>query len=551
MKKLIIPASLIIIGFLIYLNTLHAEFIPEWDDYIYVVNNSLIKSLDLGSIYKIFTAPHYTDYYPLQILSYAVDHRIWGSDPFGYRLTNLLIHILNSILVYILFSHLLNYHTILKRKGLIAAFGALIFLGHPTNLESVAWITERKNLLSMTFYILSFHFFARYKFSKRRAFYDISLVTFLFALLSKSSVVVLPLLLFLYDLVFFNKKEAMRTIFFEKAPFFILAAVFSVITILIQSNIGALYDHPKGQPIYTFFTMLKVIISYLRNSFFPVNLSPIYATVISESLIEPSVLSSISAFILVLAVAIYIKSKSKLMFFCILLFFIPLIPVLQFIPIAVYMADRYLYLPMLGFSLMMPLLLHKFLESFSSRGDNGGKMTFAYILFSILIVYQFSILTIRQGTVWENGIAVWGKVVRENPQLAPAYLGLGLAYMQKNQDKDAFAYITKALEIGLSEKQQKDAYYYRAIALIFHGDFARGERELERLKKIDAHYPLLFYGFGMLHLKSGNLEKADEELQLFLKIYKPPYMNFEDQFIENATAAIKWIEMRKVAPKRP
>lgn len=551
MKKLIIPLSLIIIGFLIYLNTLHGEFIPEWDDYIYIVNNSLIKSLELGSVYKIFTTPHYTDYYPLQILSYAVDYRIWGSDPFGYHLTNLLIHILNSILVYILFLHLLNFHTIVKRKDLIAAFGALVFLSHPTNLESVAWITERKNLLSMTFYILSFHFFARYKISKRRAFYDISLVTFLLALLSKSSVVVLPLLLFLYDLVFFNKKEAIRSLFFEKAPFFILAAVFSVITILIQSNIGALYDHPKGQPIYTFFTMLKVIISYLRNSFFPFNLSPIYATIISESLIEPSVLSSVAAFILVLVVAIYIKSKSKLMFFCILFFFIPLIPVLQIIPIAVYMADRYLYLPMIGFSFMMPLLLHKVLESCSLRGDNGWKMPVAYILFSTLIVYQFSILTIKQGAVWKNGITVWGKIVSENPQLAPAYLGLGLAYMQKNQDKDAFACITKALEIGLSEKQQKDAYYYRAIALIFHGDFTRGERELERLKKIDTQYPLLFHGFGMLHLKSGNLEKADEELQLFLKIYKPPYINFEDQFIKDTMAAIKWIETRKVVLKRP
>lgn len=541
-KRTAVISLLIFTGLLVYLNTLHGEFITLWDDNIYVVNNTVIRDLSLQSIYKIFTTPHYTDYYPVQILSYAIDYRIWGLNPYGYHLTALLIHILNSILVYILFQNLIANHTKLAdgAKEAVAATGAFIFLAHPTNLETVAWVTERKNLLSMTFYILSFFFYSKYKLKMDRFWRDISLVAFLLALLSKSSVVILPLVLLFYELIFFSKNRNRRSLLYDMVPFFIMAGIFSAVTTLVHSNVGAIYDYPKGKPLNTIFTMLNVYVLYTRNSLFPFNLSPFYSTIISESILEPTVLVSASIMMLIIAYTLYLWPRYKLMFFCMPLFFLPLLPVSHIIPIAIYITDRYLYLPLVGFSLLMALSLYRAIESFCFYSKvYRNKAVIIYLFVSLYIVSQLSTLAVKQGDVWQDGVSVWAKVVKENPLYAGSYLQAGAAYLQKKNYVEAYVHATRALELN---KGNKIALYNRAIFFIFNKDLTRGERELERLRKIDPDYPLLFYGLGIFYINKGDLENALESFEKFVTLYKLPYNNYEIPVITDANEAIKKIK---------
>lgn len=541
-RIIIISFILTIIGFLIYLDTLHSEFITEWDDSAYVVNNTLIRSLNWDSIYRIFTTPHYTDYYPLTLLSYATDYQIWGLNPFGYRLTNLVIHILNSILLYLFIHSLLSRHTAYKEKAneAIATLAALIFLAHPVNVETVAWISERKNVLSMTFFIIAFYCYSSYRIIEKRYYYDASLLFFLFALLSKSSVVIFPVLITFYDYLFFYKKGASRlSLLTNKIPFFILAAIFSSIIILVHTNIGALHEHPNGSRLYTFLTIPGIVVTYINKSFFPFNLSPFYATMVSESIFEPHVIASISILLITMAISISLRHVYKLLLFFLILYFIPLLPVLHVIPIAIFMADRYLYIPMIGFAFMSSFSLYALFERLTSKSYQREISSYMYLLFSLSFISLLAMLTIRQGDVWRDGISVWAKVVKENPRCANTYLPLVISYLRQDKYLDAYAYTTKALELGLTGKERKDAHYFRAIALIFHGDPKRGERELERLRDIDPKFPMLFYGFGVLYAKKGESENAIESLEKFLTLYEPPYKNFEDPLITDANKAIK------------
>jgi tetratricopeptide (TPR) repeat protein len=544
--RVAIYALIVLQGSLIYMNTLHNEFMGLWDDNAYILHNALIKKFDRASICAIFTNPYYTDYHPLQIFSYLLEYQVWGLNPFGYHLTNMLLHILNSALVYSFFNLLLKKHTDFRIEEIeiIAAVGAFLFLTHPANVESVAWISERKNVLSMTFFILAFYLYVVYKNEGSQSNFRLSLFTFLLALLSKASAVIFPLTIFVYDYVFISKDRRHRSMLFDKVPFLLLAVIFSVITVLAQSSSGAVYNHPNDKALYTFFTMLPILISYIKKSFFPFSLSPLYNTHISESILEPSVLISASLIFLLLAIILYLSYRFNILFFCVLFYFIPFLPVLHIVPIAVFIADRYLYIPLLGFSLGLSILLYKtigrFIKTFRKK-----TMPHVYVLLSILIIYQFSVLTIKQGEIWQNGITLWSRIIRENPEYADGYLTLGVAYLKSGEYYDAYAITTHALQLGLDKKRQKEARYFRAMALILHGDYLRGERELERIRTIDPNYRMLFYGLGTLYSAQGKVDKAIEAWQMFLEKYKAPYNNYEDPLINDAQEMINKLSLPK------
>ena len=135
---------LIICTFLVYFGVLDNNFLVNWDDDKYVTANPHIQSFNVGNLKKIFTNYYVGNYAPLQMLSYMFDFQIWGSEPFGFLLHNLCLHSLNGGLLYLLLRAL-------KASPLAAFLGALLFLVHPVQVESVAWISQRKNLLAMFF----------------------------------------------------------------------------------------------------------------------------------------------------------------------------------------------------------------------------------------------------------------------------------------------------------------------------------------------------------------------------------------------------------------
>ena len=217
---------LLIIGvtFIAFLPSLNNGF-TNWDDEAYVVDNPDIKAFGLHHLKKVFSSIYVSNYQPLTMLTYMAEYRSFQLNPMVYHCTNVLLHIINCLLVFAFIYGLSgNYFT-----GLLVG---LLFAVHPLRVESVAWIAERKDVLSSFFYFLSLLFYVRYMKKGGRKFYGFCLLSFLLSLLSKPMAVSQPFVLLLIDYV--NDKKLDKKTLLDKIPFFAIAAVFVAITFLTQ-----------------------------------------------------------------------------------------------------------------------------------------------------------------------------------------------------------------------------------------------------------------------------------------------------------------------------
>ena len=198
----------------------------NWDDIIYIMNNDMIHSFSLENISKIFSTYWMGNYHPFAILSFTFDYQFFKITPQGYHFHNMVLHLVNTALVYFFCFHLMN-----RRVG-IATVAALLFAVHPMHVESVAWISERKDLLYTMWFLMALIAYLFYCRNKDFKYLGLSLILFLFSLLSKAQAVTLPLSLLALD-YFLNRKFTVKTLA-EKIPFFLLSLVFGIIAIYAQ-----------------------------------------------------------------------------------------------------------------------------------------------------------------------------------------------------------------------------------------------------------------------------------------------------------------------------
>jgi len=374
-------------GFAVFAATLRYGFV-NYDDPQYVLDNPLIRGLDAEHLALIFTSFHFSDYLPFNLLSYAVDYHFWGLDPFGYHLTQLLWHAANCALVYAL-----GRCWRLGRGP--ALFTALLFAVHPVHAETTAWIAERKNVLSFFFFVLSYLLFVRAvegalpwqhknvppdeeESGARRAgkaagsaredgeggpgaalprddlrgqalgrwWYAVSLAAFVIAVFSKSMAVTLPLVLVLHARFF--TALSWRRIGALAAPYLTVSAAASVLTILSQHRVGAI-DEFSGRMVWVVLTIPYTLARYLYNLAFPFHLNVYYAPEAFTGALSWSSppWREAGAFLFWALVLLFLfprrRPELRPVRFGLLYFVIVLLPVLNLIPLATLMADRYLY----------------------------------------------------------------------------------------------------------------------------------------------------------------------------------------------------------------
>src|SRR3972149_10312374 len=227
-----------VVVFLFYLPSLNAGFV-NFDDSIYVHENHIMRQSGLEFLKQVFFESETGMWHPLTIISLAVDYRIWGLNPFGYHLINSVLHALNVSLLAFLSIKLFSISIPDKNKRFIFAgvAAALLWGLHPQRVESVAWISERKDVLFAFFFLLSVIAYVRFTESLSRWAYVGARVLFGLSLMSKPMAVSLPLVLLLYDL--WSKRGGLKRLLLEKAPFIALAAIASVIAVMSQASEGA------------------------------------------------------------------------------------------------------------------------------------------------------------------------------------------------------------------------------------------------------------------------------------------------------------------------
>src|SRR6266487_4457073 len=269
----------------------------NWDDEYYVINDALLRGPDWQGI---FSQPVVSNYHPLTIITLAINYGLTGLDPSSYLVFNFLLHLLNTALVFYFI------WTISDKKIWVASITALIFGIHPMHVESVAWISERKDVLYTLFFLLSLIQYWRFLQAGKRLSLWLCFLFFILSLLSKPAAIILPLVLFLLD--YWKGRRINLRSAIEKIPFFIIAVVFAVLTVKIQSEKAM-----TGLDVFPIWTRLLfacyTAMTYFFRFFIPYPLSAFHPYPSPDHLGLPVLISPI--FVIALGLILWYKRKNK------------------------------------------------------------------------------------------------------------------------------------------------------------------------------------------------------------------------------------------------
>ena len=474
----------IIISFscLIYIPSLQND-ITNWDDQDFFLNSSAVKEFNLDSI---FTGPNGGNYYPITILSMAIDYKLCQSDPFCFHMTSVILHISNSLLIFLLVIMFLNSATFLifknkaETSSLTMAFIiALIFTIHPMNVEAIAWISARNHPLGVFFQILSLISYIQFLNSKKLKWFFLTYSFFILGIFSKSGAIILPLFFIGLDYLAYKNSQIKKLDlekFWRKK---IIEKSFFIPPVILVFWLTALSRKIMEAPIPEIFLMnfyerlawaFKGIIFYISHLIFPRSLSSYYD-------IRLVTVDYIDWFIaLVFFYFIYRKRNNPLVVLGLIFFIINILPSLKIIPFGEYSIfnDRYTYFSSIGL----------FMTFFTGILINEKKIKWIHELSSVIfvaILISYSFLAIERVAIWKNSEKLWLDVLKVYPKTSMARNNLGRVYLERNQLELANTQFLKALEdrpglalayynLGLVAKKRsniKEAleFYHQAITL--------------------------------------------------------------------------------------
>jgi len=386
------PLAAVLITAVCLLPALKNGFV-NWDDEYYVVSNALLRGPQwIG----IFTRPVVSNYHPLTVLSLAANYAISGTEPWSYLLFSLLLHLANTVLVF-WFAWLLS-----DKKRWVALFTALLFGIHPMHVESVAWISERKDVLYTLFFLLSLIAYWKYLQTNKSTGYWACFLLFVCSLLSKPAAIVLPLVLLLLD--YWKERPFTRRVVLEKIPFFLVSGLFAVITIKLQSVIAMTSLNLYPFWVRLFFASYAIIV-YLAWFFVPYPLSAFHPFPLPDHLGWTIYLSPV--FLLVLIFLSWHFRKNRLVVFGLLFFLINILLVLQLVPIGfTIVSERYTYVPYIGLAFLVTMIVTKNVSAERFIPAAAG----AVVVFS-----AFGFVSFKRTQVWKDSDSLWTDVINRYP----------------------------------------------------------------------------------------------------------------------------------------
>lgn len=544
----VIATILAAITFVIYLPALQHGFIVNWDDNIYVLDNKNIQSLSLDFLRWALIDYKTNLWHPLSWISHAIDYAIWELNPFGHHLTSIILHAVNTGVVVFLTSRLLTACTSEKASGahhshrtilLASAVTGLLFGIHPLHVESVAWVTERKDLLYSLFYMLSVMSYMRYAEEQKSEYalkyfflsrhYQVSLLLCALSLSSKPMAVTLPVVLLLldwYPLYRMEQRKDITVLILEKLPFFLLSAMVSVVTVMSQKVNAGLMPLNVTPLFSRLLLAMKSLMLYLFHTIAPSNLLPLYSYPKNISLLKPEYAFAL-ALVAVLSI-LCIMFISRRYYLAVWLFFvISLLPVLGLIQAGYQsMADRFVYLPVLG-----PfLLIGSGIGYLWGNDDTARKhhvlqragIAVAVIACSASLLW----LTCQQIGVWKNAIVMWSYLVEKDPGNMPKLLDYRASAFEKigQPDKALEDYAT-ALKI---EPKNDKLYFNRATNYLHQGKYDQAILDYSTVISLVPREADAYINRGNTYLRKGDLENAIKDMNKAIELnpaFSASYVN--------------------------
>jgi Tfp pilus assembly protein PilF len=575
---------IIVLGLIVYSNTFSGPF--QWDDnYSLLKGNPILR--DLHYFTDLSRASGFEQYGALKsrymgFLTFALNYKINGLDVTGYHVVNLSIHIINAILVYFLVllimgSPALKGSTLRNNVTLIALFSSLLFVAHPLQIEAVTYIFQRFASLVTLLYLLSLLAYGKARLTgegsgegetsrgtkmRLAAWYAVAVFAALLAMKTKENAFTLPVTLVVFDLLFFSGPAKRRVLFL--LPF--LATMLIIPITLIGINrpvtevIGLMTDpaalgyHGMTRDTY-FFTQLRVIITYLRLLFFPMNQNLDYDYPLHQSFTDPEVLASFFFLLCILAFAFYLNRLAgkgerglRAVAFGVFWFFITMSVESSVIPIPMTICEYRVYLLSAGFFLSVTTGIFLVSDRLKDR-MSGAERAAAGAL--ALIVLMLSTVAYARNDMWTSRIRLWQDTVSKSPRKAQAHNDLGTAYLEGRDPEDAIREFRTAAAIA---PDYRDAFYNLGNAYKNVGALSQAAEAYRRVLFFDPSYAEGHNNLGNVYRDEGFLDKALKEYQTaaMLKPELPqPHVNLGIVYLRSGRLAEAEEELKKAILVRP
>jgi hypothetical protein len=468
----------------------------NYDDYRYVLDNKSVRAgLTPAGVLWAFSNLEAGFWHPLTWLSHMLDCELFGIHPQGHHFSSLLLHIANCMLLFLFLERVTKA---LWRSALVA----VLFAIHPFHVESVAWVSQRKDLLSTLFWNLALLAYAAYVEAPSKTRFALTFLLFCLGLMAKPMVVTLPMILLLLDYwplrrLQRKKFHSLKALFMEKSPFLVLSIAFAVITFLAEGSIGALPGF-ESYPAHTrIFGAIVSLATYPLKMIWPADLSVIY---LHPGSFAPWKVAFGLLFTLCISFAVVQQSRRRpYLLVGWLWYLITLLPVIGLVQIGSHAyADRYTYVPLTGLFLMIVWSLPQSLSATRVRGVFLG-----LILCGVLV--SLGLTSWCQVGAWKNSLTLFRRALEVNPHNFLAHNNLGFTLAQRGRFEEAVHHYQAAVELN---PNFPDAFFNLANALEIMG---RTEEAISCYRRVLGLNPSLagtHRRLGRLLLQKGRREEA-------------------------------------------
>lgn len=503
----LIPLPIAVLTFAVFAPAVHGQFV--WDDTLNLSGNSLYRGLGWPQLRWMFTTFHMGHYIPLTWMTFGLDYLVWGTDPFGYHLTNVVLHAANAVIVYFIARRLLGAALPGGRmaRALTAGAVALLFALHPLRAESVAWATERRDVLSGLFYLLAVLAYLRAceRGARWRRWYWATVALFWCALFSKSMAVSLPVVLLILDVYPLRRlggasgwwTSSARRVYAEKLPFVALAGAVSALAFVALRHEGLNMASLQQVTVTD-----RVVISvyslgfYLWKMLAPVSLSPLYELPPSiRPWAWPFLLSyAVVAALTVLAIAL--RRRVPGLGAAWLAYVVILVPVLGFFQNGPQIAaDRYTYLACVGFTILAggALLVWSRTAPLVVSGV------------AVCLLLGLGSLTWRQAEVWHDAGTLWAHALTVDPGSALAHNNLANHLIVEGKDAEAFEHWSEAARL---KPDYSEAHLNLGHILAARGALAEATAHYAEAVRLLPRYAKAQQSLGLALARQGRLDEA-------------------------------------------
>ncbi|MGH7770595.1 MAG: tetratricopeptide repeat protein [Candidatus Binatia bacterium] len=518
------PGFVVLLALAAFFPALWNGFV-DWDDTKTLVENQNYRGLGWTQLRWMFSTFYMGHYQPLSWATFGWDYLLGGLEPFGYHLTSLLLHAANAAIFYFVTLHLLAVSqggpvsSGDVRLRFAAGFGALLFAVHPLRVESVAWATERRDVLSGLFFLLTIFFYFKaaaisMETTARRRWLGAAMIVYLLSLLSKASGIVLPAVLLILDVYPLRRLgggpgkwlgPAARRILLEKVPFVVLAAAFGVTALLAQEGAGALKAVERYNVGSRLAQALYGLAFYLWKSVLPLGLSPLYELPVEFNPLDwPFLLSALV--VLAISAVLYFFRRAwpaglaVWIYYAVVLF--PVLGTAQSGPQLV--ADRYSYLSCLGVAVLGAAALDYFWRDAAGGNARGGKFIFAPALAGA-VVLVLGVLTWRQTQVWRDSESLWRHALAVGRASSTVHYNLAYALQKRDRFPEAVEHYRKSLQFN---PLVADAHYYLADALTMQGSLREAMEHYNEAIKINPDFWGAHFNLAIVLERQGKVGEA-------------------------------------------